>query len=174
MQEILEILKYTLPSIVVMITAFFMLKNFTSSEADKYKAQQYLENNKQILPLRLQAYERVVLFLERISPEALSVRLYVGEMDAGTLQKLMIQTIRKEYEHNISQQVYVSDNAWNVVRNAKESLINIINLAATKVPAQEKSILLSREILNFYNKADASPVQTAIHFIKSEMNKQFG
>ena len=174
MQEILEILKYTVPSLVVMITVFFMLKNFTSADENKYKSQQFLENNKQILPLRLQAYERLVLFLERISPESLAVRLYVSEMDAGTLQKLMVQTIRKEYEHNLSQQIYVSDNAWNVIRNAKESLINIVNLAATKVPANEKSIHLSSEILNFYNKADVSPVQTAIHFVKSEMNKNFG
>lgn len=174
MEEILEILKYTLPSVVVMLTAFLTLKHFSKIEKDREDAKIFIENNKQLVPMKMQAYERIILLLERISPESLALRLNYEVMSARQLQILMVQTIRKEYDHNISQQVYVSSATWGAVRNAKESIVKIINLAGSKVSAESKSIYLNQEIMRIYTQAEITPVQSAIDTVKSEIRKQFG
>ncbi len=174
MTEVLEILKYTVPSIIVLLTTVFILKHHSGLEQKKETSKLFLQNNKQIVPLKMQAYERIVLLLERISPENLSLRLYTQGMNCAQLQSLMLKSIRKEYEHNLSQQVYVNTMTWEAVKNAKESLIQIINVAGTKVKPQMKSIYLNQEIIKIYSKAEITPVQTAINIVKNEIQKQFG
>jgi hypothetical protein len=173
MQTLLEILKYTIPSLIVLAAAYFLLKLFLDKEAEKTQIQLKLDVQKITLPVRLQAYERLVLLLERIEPAGLLVRTNLPGMTASDLQSALVQAVRSEFEHNLSQQVYVSTKAWEMVRNAREETIKRINTSAMKLAPGATSADLASLIL--INDMDASQpvVKEALDLLKSEVRTNF-
>lgn len=129
------------------------------------------EEQKIILPLRLQAYERIILFLERISPNHLVMRLSKPEMTSMQLQAILVKTIREEFEYNLSQQIYFSFTAWELVKNAKEESIKLINLAAGRIPESASAGELAKAIFDLAVEKDKLPVNMAIDEIKKEVHK---
>ena len=187
MTEFFEILKYTVPSLVVLLITYFVLKKFTNfhneslsllkksieknSFKDTLKAQS--EEKETILPLKLQAYERLVLFLERINPSNLIVREIEPGMSASQFRKKLLNVVREEYEHNITQQIYVSEKVWNMVKNAKESVLSLINDAFAKVNPDDPAVNLGERILAGIIEEDKDPVTQAVSAVKNEMNITF-
>jgi putative sterol carrier protein len=165
----LEILKITIPSLIVFITAYYVLKTVLQKENENRKVQIILQNQKIITPIRLQAYERVILFLERISPNSIIMRLQTPNMTVQQLQKEMLITIRSEFEHNLSQQLYLSIDAWEQVKIAKEKTIKLINSAAEECSPTDLAIKLSQNIFEKLIEMEKSPTQEAINFIKEEI-----
>jgi hypothetical protein len=131
------------------------------------------EGNKLLLTLRLQAYERTVLLLERITPGNLVLRIQSPDMNAIQLQAALIRAIREEFEYNLSQQLYISVFAWELVKNAKEETIKLINLAAGKVPENAPSAEVIRILLEMVLEKDKLPVQLAIEQLKKEVQQYF-
>jgi len=121
----------------------------------------------------MQAYERCVLFMERINPESLIMRISRPGMTSRQLQSEMISSISAEYEHNLSQQVYISSQAWELVKSARSNLIKIINTCAEKVEPEAPAIVLSKNILEFIMEMDKSPINVAIEYIKKEIKTYF-
>ena len=173
MEELLEILKYILPSLVVFAASYFIMKLFIENESRKRLLNIKLENSKLITPIRLQAYERVILFLERITPSNLIMRLYKKDISSFEFQTYLIQNIRDEYEHNLSQQIYISEQSWEMVRNAKEEVVRIINTAATSVDDKATSTELSQTIIQKALEVHEMPTHKAISYIKKEIGKTF-
>jgi hypothetical protein len=171
--DILEILKYTLPALIVFFTAYLLIRSFIKGDRDRRNQEIILQNQKTITPIRLQAYERVALFLERISPESLIIRINKPGMTSQHLQQAMLTTIRAEFEHNLSQQVYITTQAWEVVKNAKANTTKIINSSADKVKPNDPAIKLSKLILERVMEMDKVPTQVAIDFLKNEINRIF-
>jgi len=134
------------------------------------RIDEHREAVKLVTPIRLQAYERMALFLERISPESLVLRCYQPEMDIKLLQGVMTKTIRDEWEHNLSQQVYVSSEAWQNIRQAKDEMIGIINSAAITTPDDADPARLAGNIFATVVESQ-SPVQKALEFLKQEMRE---
>jgi hypothetical protein len=132
-----------------------------------------IEEQKIILPLRLQAYERIILFLERISPNNLIMRLNKPEMTSVQFQSLLVKTVREEFEYNLSQQIYLSFKAWELVKNAKEETIKLINIAAGKLPETASSGELAKIIFDLSVEKEKLPVNIAIDEIKKEIQKVF-
>jgi hypothetical protein len=114
-----DILKITIPALLVFLAGYLALSAMIRNDANRRRLELMLNNQKVTLPLRLQAYERLTLFLERISPESLIVRVNKAGMSAQKLQTALLESIRAEWEHNLSQQLYVSHEAWELVKNAK-------------------------------------------------------
>jgi hypothetical protein len=164
-----EILKFTIPSLIVFLTALYVLKAMLKKDYETRKIQIILQNQKMITPLRLQAYERIILFLERISPNSVIMRLQSPNMTVQQLQKEMLVIIRSEFEHNLSQQLYISIDAWEKVRNAKESTIKLINMAAREFNPNDNAMLLSQEIFDKLIEIEKTPSQEAINFLKEEV-----
>ncbi|PSR06437.1 MAG: hypothetical protein BRD49_00490, partial [Bacteroidetes bacterium SW_10_40_5] len=127
MQYLLELLKILLPSVVVFLTAYYLINNFLETQQKNKMLELQLSNKQTILPVRLQAYERVLLLLERISPENIVMRIRKPDMTAADLQVALVNEVRNEFDHNLSQQLYLSDDAWYMVKSAKEEVIRIIN-----------------------------------------------
>jgi hypothetical protein len=123
--------------------------------------------------MRLQAYERIVLFLERIAPDNLLMRVSSPGISSSKLQSELVKTIRSEFDHNISQQVYISAHSWHLVKSAKEETIKIINLAYSKVGQQSKAIELSKEIFRQLSELEGTPSETALTYIRKEIHKTF-
>jgi len=174
--EYLEILKYVTPSIVVLVCAYMILNKFMKRDAEKDRltlqqkqADLLIENNKQVLPVRMAAYERLVLLLERIEPQSILARTAEPNMMAIELQKALLITIRAEFEHNYSQQLYVSDNAWKAVRDTKEVIIQLINQSAQGVAIDAKALELGKRIIDNYASLEQSPIDAAISILKQEL-----
>ena len=168
----IEIVKFSVPAILVMIAAYVVMKNFMDNQLNNAKINLKLANQKLITPVRLQAYERLVLFLERITPENLLVRVFQPGMTVQQFHNELLKNIRTEYEHNMSQQVYVSDDAWEAVKNAKESVLRLINTVASSEKGKASVQDFSRIALEAYNSVETNPTETAIEFLKAEIRQQ--
>ncbi len=171
MGDIYYILRYTIPSVVVFITAWFLLKEFFQQENRRRHADLMSDRMRISMPLRLQAYERLVLFLERISPNNLIMRVYRPEWTAGELQKQLIKSIRDEYTHNLSQQLYISPRAWELINQAYEETMGQINSLASSLEEGASGTELSQKLLE--TDLEKSATKTAMDFLKNEARKSF-
>ncbi|MEI6823276.1 MAG: hypothetical protein WCL51_15200 [Bacteroidota bacterium] len=175
--EILEILKYILPSLVVFATAYFLIKQFIESEHRnrliEMKMNNQAINQKFVTPIRLQAYERVILLLERISPSSLILRENIPGMNVKQLQSTLVKAIRDEYEHNLSQQVYISKQAWDLVKTSKDEMVKLINEAAANIESNAPSTELAKAVFEIILQIDKLPVDIAIEVIKNEIQDTF-
>jgi len=169
METFFDILKITIPALLVLITAYLIISKTLSNDQDRRRQEAALQNVKLITPVKLQAYERVVLLLERISPESLVMRINKPDLSAQQLHGVLINTIRSEYEHNLSQQIYMSNEAWQMVNNARSSVVRIINSVAAEVPPTASGSELSRQIIESMIDMDSDPCRIAIDFIKTEL-----
>ena len=134
------------------------------------RVDEHREAVKLVTPIRLQAYERMALFLERISPESLVLRCYQPGMDTKLLQGVMTKTIRDEWEHNLSQQVYISSEAWRRIRQAKDEMMGVINSAAITIPDDADPTRLASAIFATIAEGQV-PTASALEFLKQEMRE---
>lgn len=169
MENFSEILKITVPALIVFFTAWILLRNLMKNDQDKRRQELILQNKRLITPIMLQAYERIILFLERISLESLLVRVSTANMSASQLHSELITAIRSEYEHNLSQQIYMSAQAWEVVRNARSNMIKIINTEAAKMNEKASAMDLSKVLLEKIMELEKEPTKAAIEFVKAEI-----
>ena len=136
------------------------------------KMDERAETLKVVTPIRLQAYERMALFLERISPNSLVLRCYQPGMDLKLLQGVMTKNIRDEWEHNLSQQVYLTPELWAHIREAKDEMINLVNSAAVSLPDTTDPTRLAAAV--FASAAGHSPVDGALEAMHKELHELFG
>lgn len=169
MEMVADILKITIPALLVLLTAWFILRNMIKNDQDKRRQELIMQNSNTVLPIRLQAYERIILFLERISLESLIVRVSSSDMSANQLHSAMLSAIRSEFEHNLSQQIYMSPQAWEVVRNARSNMIKIINSEVEKMPSNSTGMALSRQLLERIMELEKEPTRAAIDYLKGEI-----
>jgi hypothetical protein len=173
METLLNIIAYTLPSVIVLLTTLFLVKSYLKNE-EKVKLLELKKDDKQItVPLRLQAYERLVILMERIGPGQLVVRLHHAGMEALDLQTAMIRSIREEFEHNLAQQIYVSQQSWATVKNAKEEVIRHINTVAANLKEDGTAEDLAELILKEWMQKDTDPLQQSIDLMKGEVRNIF-
>lgn len=173
-QFLLDVLKYSIAGLVVFFVAWIFIENYLREKLNFKRMELKREELKQTLPLRLQAYERVVLFLERINPTNMLIRLHIPGMSARELHNLIISDIKAEYQHNISQQIYVSDGAWATVKQVKEDTISMMNSAFQSLPENTSSAEFSRAILNHLaNLESENPYDLALKIVKADLQSLF-
>ena len=173
MGALLEVLKYVLPSLVVFATAYLLIKSFFEEQVRMKELEISAQKKMDLGPLKLQAYERIVMFLERIAPHSLLPRTQQVTMNAHVLQTQLLSAIRSEYEHNLSQQIYISKEAWIVTKTAKENIVKIINSSMDRVGNEAAAFELSKSILEHMMKLQNSPTDVAIDFLKKEVDSLF-
>jgi hypothetical protein len=171
MEYILDIIKIIIPALIVFLTAWILLRNMIRNDQDRRRQEIILQGARTITPIKLQAYERIVLFLERISLESLLVRVSSPDMNVSQIQSALLTTIRSEFEHNLSQQIYMSPQAWEVVKNARSNTIKMINSEAEKMKGDAPGIDLSRQLLTKLMELDKEPTRAAIDYIKGEIGR---
>jgi hypothetical protein len=174
MEYFIEILKIILPAGAVFAAAYLIVKNFLGNDQRRRDSEIKKLNQASVIPLRLQAYERVIIFLERTNPNSLVVRVNKNGMNAQQLHLELIKTIKSEYEHNLSQQIYISAGAWELVKTSKEEIIKLINISSTKVPHENSSNDLAMMIINIAsNLGKKLPNDIAIEYVKKEVSQIF-
>jgi len=163
----IELAMYTLPAVVTGGIAYLMMQKFVNLDENRRKFQLLRDNQKQALPIRLQAYERMALFLERINPLKLMIRVAPFSNDTVDYMNLFIQNIEQEYEHNVTQQIYLTDEAWVMVVNAKNAINqNLRNLAADSEIKDADQYRM--KVLSSLMETESAS-QLALEFLKSEI-----
>jgi hypothetical protein len=173
MEPIWDLLKITLPAGIVLYAMFLVTKSILQKQSEQRIIELRGKNKEVILPLRLQAYERMCLFLERISPDNLVKRVNKEGLNVAQLQYLLLNEIREEFNHNLSQQVYMSDDSWKIIKNAKEELVMLVNQSAKELGEEAKSIELVKRIFEHYMEQKVDSIQYALTQIKTEIQEEF-
>lgn len=172
--EVLEdLVKILLPAAIVLYAMYLTVRAFLNKEFERKLVEIKIKNTEMVLPVRLQAYERMCLFLERISPNNLILRLNNGILSATELHQLLLSEIREEFNHNLSQQVYMSDEAWNRVKASMEEIIVLINTAANQLAPESRSMELAKLIFETIIQQDLDPTGNTLRFIKDEIRQSF-
>ncbi len=171
---LLDIVKFAIAGLIVFFVGWLFVKEFLNQRFNFRMIEIKKESLKQTLPLRLQAYERTVLFLERINPSNMLIRLHVQGMSAREMQNVIISDIRAEYQHNISQQLYVSATTWGVVKKIKDDTISIVNSAVLALPDNATSGDLSKSILiHLAGLETENPYEVALDIVKKDVQVLF-
>ena len=168
-ETILDILKYTIPSLIVFATAYYAVNSFLKNQLQTQELKLKENTRHQTAPIRLQAYERLALLMERIDLFTLLQRLRTQNMTVAELQLLMTNQIRMEFEHNLSQQIYVSNELWNMIRSTKEEMIMTINRLGMQLPPNAPAKEFNRILLEYLNELDGLlPTHRTLEALKKE------
>ncbi|MBT1687687.1 DUF7935 family protein [Dawidia soli] len=173
MDVLIEFGKILIPASIVLYLAYLLVRMFIEKEIELRKLEVRSRSIETLLPSRLQAYERMTLFLERISPQNLLVRLNAPGMQAREFHQLLLAEIRNEYNHNASQQVYMSEDVWNLLKGAKEDLIVTINDSASEMGPESSSLDLSKKIFEKSVNKPVDPMAHALTELKKEIQRTF-
>jgi hypothetical protein len=166
-----EVLKFVLPAIVLFFTVRLIVLAYLKNEELKRSAAGKPQLSQITLPLRLQAYERLILLLERMTPGQVLHRTLQPGMTAFDLQIALTQAIREEFDHNVTQQIYISSTGWALTKKAKEEFILLINKIASEMNSDASSHDLAKNILETWGQLEENPVQAAIDKLKSEVEE---
>ena len=178
--QIIQVLVIALPALIVLVIVYFMMRGFIEGmekmfqeEHRRRKEESRLANRATLAPLRIQAYERMILFLERISPTNLVMRTHHSGISAHELHGELIKALRAEYDHNISQQVYLSVGAWEMIKTAKEETAKIINISAEKTAASATGLDFGQNVISISSQLKKLPTEVAIEYLKKEFAESF-
>jgi hypothetical protein len=159
------------PLIIVFLFVYYMLKSFFDQFDKQRKQELRVRFSEETLPLRLQAYERVVIYLERIKPESMIMRIATQDMTTLDLQKAMLNNIREEFDHNLSQQIYLSGEAWSMVIAAKQSMTQLVSATANDYKPDDNYIDYATDMLDEYASINDDPLSMAIKYIEKEVKE---
>jgi hypothetical protein len=173
MDVLVEFGKILIPASIVLYAAYLLVRTFIQKEIDLKKLEVRSRSIETVLPNRLHAYERMVLFLERMSPQNLLVRLNTGVMSSREFHQLLLAEVRNEYNHNVSQQVYIGEEVWELIKSAKEDLIVTINDSANEMGAESTSLDLAKKIFEKTIMKPADPLSHALSQLKQEIQRTF-
>jgi len=171
MEDVIEIAKILVPALIVFLAVYLILKQFFDREHSIRQDELRLKATKDYTPLRMQAYERTVLYMERIDPNNMIMRLHQPGMSARLLHSEMLKAIREEYVHNMTQQIYISIKAWDGVRTAKEETSKIVNMAMHNLKDTATGIELSSKIFEIISNLEKTPTEMAIAVLKRDFQK---
>jgi len=169
MEVIIDLIKITLPASLVLYAVYLVVKSFLNKEFQVGMREFKTEHAKLTLPLKLQAYERMTIFLERISPNNLIPRLNDPSYNVIQLHALIVTDIKEEYNHNLAQQIYLSDEAWHLLTKAKEELISLVNGIAHDLDNEAPSIQLAKKIFEVTIEGTTEDSVSAMKFLKDEV-----
>jgi hypothetical protein len=173
MELVADLIKVILPAGLVLWAMYLTVSSFIKKDLIQKELEIKAETTKTLLPIRLQAYERMALFLERISPNNLLIRLNGQTPNVLSFQQLMLSEIREEFSHNLSQQVYMSDEAWTTVKNAMNETVALINLSAKDLSPDAPAIELSKRVFEIMMGKEVNPSDEALRVVKQEMRDNF-
>jgi hypothetical protein len=173
MEAVVELLKLVLPAAAVLYGMYLVMRGFIRRDLDARSLEVRSKSIETTLPIRLQAYERICLLLERISPQNLLIRIGHGGLGARDYQRLLLEEIRNEYNHNVSQQIYMSEAVWALVRNSREDLVMLINESAGSLQENATGLDLAKKILERSMEKNLDPIGHALSELKREIQQTF-
>ena len=163
-----EILKYYVPALCVLLATWIIMHKFYKSEAEKRLWELKRLSQKEISPLRMRAYERLSLLLERTTPEHMLLELNLGEMTILQVQQHLMRTIRMEYDHNLSQQIYVSNQVWDAIIASRDQMVAFINTMAQQMPPESTALDYAKVLITAYSSNGQTANDQAMQLLRTE------
>lgn len=167
--EIIQLASYTIPSLITGGVAYYLFSMHLKSDDNRRRYLLHREAQKNALPLRLQSYERMTLFLERINISKILVRIAPISTNKTDYANLVTQHIEQEFEHNLTQQIYMSDETWRIISTTKNSIIQLIRKSCMDPEIKDANQL--REMLLSNTISTPSPTIMAIEILKKEVTE---
>lgn len=168
LSAIFEILKFTIPALIVYFVVSSLMKSYLEKQYQLRQLEFKQGQQKTTVPLRLQAYERLSLFCERIALPSLLLRCKEEGQSAGTLRLKLLLNIQQEFEYNITQQLYVSEQLWQIIKIARDDMVTVVAGISEKVPPTATSEQLASELMKFLETNPVATLDKAIQAIKKE------
>lgn len=169
MTEVFQIFLILIPAALVLFGMYISVNSLLNKQVEIKNIDLKSDSRKITLPLQLQAYERIILLLERISPSNLLLRLNGSSVNVGDFKQIIAREIREEFNHNLSQQIYMTDITWANVKTAVESTIALVNETASGLDQQANGTELSKNLLNNELNSQTSPIEIAIESVKADI-----
>ena len=163
----------SITSISIIIIVYLFLKRQSQKEQVYLEVELKKQRQEFFLPNRVDAYERAILLMERLHPNSLVMRLNNPSLPAKIMQTEYLKTVREEFDHNITQQLFISPIAWKLLRDSKEELVKLINLAASQLPENATANDLSAKIFELVAQLEKLPSEVATEFLKKEFQELF-
>tara|TARA_R100000951_G_scaffold35253_1_gene29852 strand:- start:45 stop:608 length:564 start_codon:yes stop_codon:yes gene_type:complete len=173
MEILAQMIIALIPAAAVVAVVYIFLKKQGEKEISSLGMQLKKERQQFFLEPRVEAYQRIVLLMERINPHSLVMRTHNPQATAIAMQTELLNTIRNEFDHNVAQQIFISLNAWEMVKKSKEETIKIINIAAKQVEADASATDLSSKIFEIISEIDELPTEITIKLLKEELQRLF-
>lgn len=151
-----------------MIFAKYYFKRLDLNQSIAIQGKLIQQKQAFLLPLKAEAFQRVILYLERIHPSALSFRLIQPNMNALLLQSLMLKSVREEFDHNVAQQMYLSAESWSKIKNAKEETVQLINVAASQMKPDSTANDFATALVSITAEINPLPSEIALEYLKKE------
>jgi len=170
-EKIIDLILYAIPALITGIIAYYFFREHTRNEDGRRRFLLHKDMQVSAMPLRLQAYERMALFLERITPTKLLVRVVPKSSNKEDYEALLIATIEQEYEHNLSQQIYMTDQCWNIITAAKNATIQLLRKASLLEKTNTANKL--REVVLTEMMERKAPSDAALSYIKQEVSEMW-
>lgn len=164
----LEILKYCIPALIILAATWIVMYKLFQSEQQRREWELRRASQKEISPIRLRAYERLALMLERTQPEHMLMDLDVSQFTVQQLQQRLLQTIRLEFDHNVSQQIYVSEPVWEKILQARTAMMSFIAAMAMQLPPESTTLDYAKLLLTAYTSNGETANQAALRALKEE------
>lgn len=168
-----DLLLMLLPALLTGVSVYFLIRHYYRVDNEKLASENQIERLKLVTPVRLQAYERMVLLLERMMPAQLIIRNMTQGILVADLQTALVNNIRQEFEHNLSQQLYISSNAWELIKNARESVISSINSMADKLEPSAPAADLAQLLFQGEMENSNATLYKALEYLKNEARLLF-
>jgi hypothetical protein len=173
MEFFLDILKLTIPAVIVGGTAYILLKSLLDERQRIDQALLRNDAQKITLPLRLSAYERLMLLCDRADIANTMFRVRMPDMKVRELRGVLLMAINQEFEHNVSQQLYVSDMLWQIIRMAKNNTLAMVTMTGEDIDPDAPAEVLANALLQALDEQTITPLQTAILAVRMEAGKLF-
>lgn len=169
----IDILKFTIPSLVVLLSVWIVMRYLLRSEEERRQWEMKKNTEKEVTPIRLRAYERLALLLERTEPEQLLSDLNLTQMTKAELEQRLLLNVRREWEHNMSQQIYVGDDVWAKVMKARDEIASFIHTMALQMPAESTTLDYAKVLMSAYRLNGTTPHQIAMEALKDEVRQMW-
>jgi hypothetical protein len=173
MEIVLQLALIIIPAGAVLLTTIYFLRRESSKEIQSMKIELKKSRQDFFLPSRVEAYQRAVLLMERIHPNSLVMRLHNPGLPARALQAKFLDSIREEYDHNVAQQLFISPQVWQMVKNSKEETIKIINIAGNQMDVTSTGMDLSAKIFEIVAEIGQLPTEITVEYLKKELQELF-
>lgn len=168
-----QILILAAGGLITLLIGWYFIKSDIESYLQPKAAEPIKEGGDHLLSLRLQAHERLIIFTERLNPANLLIRLNQQGFSAKELQSIVLHEIRSEYQHNVSQQLYINSASWNILLKLKEDTIALINNAMSALSPDASGTDLSRKVLEHLTEIEESPYTLMLEMIKQDIHQLF-
>jgi len=173
MDILLQIALILIPAGAVLLTTIFFLRKEAGKEVRSLQIELRKQRQEFFLPSRVEAYQRAVLLMERIHPNSLVMRLHNPGLPAKALQTEYLKAIREEYDHNVAQQLFVSLQGWQMVKNSKEETVKIINIAGNQMLPTSTGMDLTAKIFEVVAEVGTLPTEITVEYLKKELQELF-